>query len=41
VNDPETLIVAMGIADCTPWFAQVKKADIVLVQVLFDGPPLN
>jgi hypothetical protein len=39
VNDPETLIVAMGIADCTSWFVEVKKADIV--QVLFDGPPLT
>ncbi|CAB9509336.1 expressed unknown protein [Seminavis robusta] len=37
LNDPETLIVALGVADCTPWFVEVKKADII--QRLFEGPP--
>jgi hypothetical protein len=36
VEDPETLILAYGVADCTPWFAEVKKADVV--QMLFFGP---
>jgi len=36
VDDPDTLIIAYGVNDCTSWFVEVKKSDVV--DLLFSGP---
>jgi hypothetical protein len=36
VNDPNKVILAYGVQDCTTWFVEVNKAE--LVTMLFHGP---
>lgn len=36
VDDPTKVIIAYGVADCTGWFVEVEKAEVV--KLLFVGP---